>query len=144
MGAERIEENGVGNLLNFSETSHLFDYGFKNFSYRTILKKDEIVQEVTVSLSKTDYVTVHPADDVEVLFPRDLDPAELERVITLPDAADAPITAGQKLGTMELKDGDTVVFKYIPIRENPEFSMNWEITKKVYDEFIANQSTSKD
>ena len=69
MGAERIEENGVGNLLNFSETSHLFDYGFKNFSYRTILKKDEIVQEVTVSLSKTDYVTVHPADDVEVLFP---------------------------------------------------------------------------
>ena len=53
MGAERIEENGVGNLLNFSETSHLFDYGFKNFSYRTILKKDEIVQEVTVSLSKT-------------------------------------------------------------------------------------------
>ena len=62
---------------------------------------------MTVSLSKTDYVTVHPADDVEVLFPRDLDPAELERVITLPDAADAPITAGQKLGTMELKDGDT-------------------------------------
>lgn len=43
----------------------------------------------------------------------------------------------------ELKDGQTVLFKYIPIRENPEFSMTWEITKKVYDEFIANQSTSK-
>lgn len=43
----------------------------------------------------------------------------------------------------ELKDGQTVVFQYIPIRENSEYSMNWEITKKVYDEFIANQSTSK-
>lgn len=43
----------------------------------------------------------------------------------------------------ELKDGQTVLFKYIPIRENPEFSMTWEITKEVYDEFIANQSTSK-
>ena len=43
----------------------------------------------------------------------------------------------------ELKDGQTVLFKYIPIRENPEYSMTWEITKKVYDEFIANQSTSK-
>ena len=43
----------------------------------------------------------------------------------------------------ELKDGQTVVFKYIPIRENSEYSMTWEITKKVYDEFIANQSTSK-
>lgn len=43
----------------------------------------------------------------------------------------------------ELKDGQTVVFKYIPIRENPEYSMTWEITKEVYDEFIANQSTNE-
>lgn len=43
----------------------------------------------------------------------------------------------------ELQDGDTVLFQYIPIRENPEYSMTWEITKEVYDEFIANQSTSK-
>ena len=108
MGAERNEENGVGNLLNFSETSHLFDYGFKNFAYRTILEDKEIIQEVPVSLSKTDYVTVHPANNVESLFPRDLDPAELDRVISLPEAVEAPITAGDKLGTMELRDGDTV------------------------------------
>ena len=44
----------------------------------------------------------------------------------------------------ELKDGQTVVFKYIPIRENSEYSMNWEITKEVYEAFIASQSTSKD
>ena len=43
----------------------------------------------------------------------------------------------------ELKDGQIVLFKYIPIRENPEFSMTWEITKEVYDEFIANQSTNE-
>lgn len=43
-----------------------------------------------------------------------------------------------------LQEGDTVVFKFMPIRENSEYSMNWEITKEVYEEFIANQSTSKD
>lgn len=43
----------------------------------------------------------------------------------------------------ELKDGQIVLFKYIPIRENPEFSMTWEITKEVYDEFIKNQSTNE-
>lgn len=43
----------------------------------------------------------------------------------------------------KLQDGDTVLFQYIPIRENSEYSMTWEITKEVYDEFIANQSTSK-
>ena len=43
----------------------------------------------------------------------------------------------------ELKDGQTVVFKFMPIRENSEYSMTWEITKEVYEEFIAIQSTSK-
>ena len=43
-----------------------------------------------------------------------------------------------------LQEGDTVVFQYIPIRENSEYSMTWEITKEVYEEFIANQSTSED
>ncbi len=43
----------------------------------------------------------------------------------------------------KLQDGDTVLFQYIPIRENSEFSMNWEITKEVYDEFIKNQSTNE-
>lgn len=42
-----------------------------------------------------------------------------------------------------LEEGQTVVFKFMPIRENPEYSMTWEITKEVYEEFIANQSTSK-
>lgn len=42
-----------------------------------------------------------------------------------------------------LEEGQTVVFKFMPIRESPEYSMTWEITKEVYDEFIANQSTSK-
>ena len=42
-----------------------------------------------------------------------------------------------------LEEGQTVVFKFMPIRENSEYSMTWEITKEVYDEFIANQSSSK-
>lgn len=41
-----------------------------------------------------------------------------------------------------LQDGDTVVFKYIPIRENSEFSMNWEITKEVYDAYNESSSGS--
>ena len=43
----------------------------------------------------------------------------------------------------ELQDGDTVLFQYIPIRDNSEYSRIWEITKEVYEKFIADQSTSK-
>ena len=56
-----------------------------------------------------------------------------------------PITVHLKASNFPtLQDGDTVVFQYIPIRENSEYSMNWEITKEVYEAFIASQSTSKD
>ena len=56
-----------------------------------------------------------------------------------------PITVHLKASNFPtLQDGDTVVFQYIPIRENSEYSMNWEITKEVYETFIASQSTSKD
>lgn len=41
-----------------------------------------------------------------------------------------------------LDEGQTVVFKYIPIRENSEYSMNWEITKEVYDAFNESSSSS--
>ena len=55
-----------------------------------------------------------------------------------------PVTLHLKAtGFPTLQEGDTMVFKFMPIRENSEYSMNWEITKKVYEEFIANQSTSK-
>ena len=41
-----------------------------------------------------------------------------------------------------LQDGDTVRFQYIPIRENSEYSMIWEITKEVYDAFNESSSSS--
>ena len=43
----------------------------------------------------------------------------------------------------DLQDGDTVLFQYIPDSTMSNYSLNWEITKEVYEEFIANQSTSK-
>ena len=108
LGGDRVTlEDGEIRTYSFYDTNLLFNWAFDNFAYRTILEGKEIIQEVPVSLSKTDYVTVHPADDVEVLFPKDLNPEDLERVITLPEDQEAPITAGQKLGTMELKNGDT-------------------------------------
>ena len=43
----------------------------------------------------------------------------------------------------ELKDGDTVLFQYIPESNMSNYSLNWEITKEVYEMFIASQSTSE-
>ena len=108
LGADRVEENGVGNIRSFSETTRMFNYGFDNFTYKTIVEEKEVIQEVPVSLSKIDHVTVHPAKDIEVLLPKVLGAGDLERTITLEEPVEAPVEKGQKLGTMTLSyDGVT-------------------------------------
>ncbi|MBQ8390272.1 MAG: D-alanyl-D-alanine carboxypeptidase [Oscillibacter sp.] len=109
LGAERVEENGVGNIRSFSETSRMFDYGFENFTYKTILQKSEPIKDVTVTLSKTDHVALRPAKDIEALMPKGLDAQHLERTVTLDaETVEAPVEAGQKLGTLTLSYDGTV------------------------------------
>ena len=103
LGAERVEENGRGNIRSFSETSRMFDYGFDNFAYKTIIDPSEPIQEVPVTLSKLDHVTVHPAKEMEILMPKGLDEADMERTITLhQESVEAPVSEGDVLGSMEL------------------------------------------
>ena len=87
----------------------MFNYGFENFSFQTILEPStEVTTEIAVTLSKVDHVTVAPNEEVEVLFPNDLAPADLQRTIHVEEPVEAPIQQGQKLGTMDLYYGDTV------------------------------------
>ena len=108
LGAERVEENGVGNIRSFSETTRMFNYGFDTFTYKTIIETKEYIQDAPVTLSKMDHVTVHPSEDIEVLIPKVLEPEHLERTITLQEVIEAPVQKGQKLGTLELSYDGTV------------------------------------
>ena len=110
LGCDRLTlEDGEIRTMSFYETNRLFQWGFDNFSYKTILTADEYPKEVAVSLSKIDHVTVHPARDVEILMPNGLEPEDLERTITLnSDPVEAPITTGDKMGTIQLSYQGTV------------------------------------
>ncbi|WP_308856862.1 D-alanyl-D-alanine carboxypeptidase family protein [uncultured Oscillibacter sp.] len=104
LGCEQLHlEGNEIRTMSFYETNRLFDWAFDNFAYQTVLTSDEILKEVAVSLSKIDHVTVHPAEDVEVLLPKGLAAEDLERTITLKsDPVEAPISAGDVLGTVTL------------------------------------------
>ena len=107
-GERKTLEDGEIRTYSFYDTNQLFKWAFENFSYQTIAMETEEIQEVPVELSKTDHVTVHPAGDAEVLLPKTLSPELLERDIALQSSVDAPVSAGQKLGTMTLSyDGTT-------------------------------------
>lgn len=104
LGCDRVTlENNEIRTYSFYDTKQLFDWAFDNFSYQTIIEESEMLQEVSVSLSKIDHVTVHPAQDVEVLMPKTLSPGHLERSVSLKaDPVDAPISEGDVLGTLTL------------------------------------------
>lgn len=104
MGGDRVKlEDNETRTYSFYDTNQLFNWAFDNFTYQTLLKQDEPVLDVAVSLSKEDHVIAHPANDVEVLMPNDVAPENMKRDVTLKaDPVEAPVTAGDVLGTMTL------------------------------------------
>ncbi len=101
MGAANYTENKDVNY--FTESKRLLEFGFNNFSRQTILDGSSLdFPEVSVTLSKTDYVTVRPAGSLSATLPNDIDPAAFQRELDLPESVEAPVEEGQVLGTVTL------------------------------------------
>ncbi|MDE7263022.1 MAG: D-alanyl-D-alanine carboxypeptidase [Oscillospiraceae bacterium] len=112
LGAKRItEEDGTIITKSFTETKRLFDHGFNDFSRVVLLKADELVGEVPVTLSQEqNTVKVHPSQEIERLLPKSMNPAlEVDRVITYnEESVEAPVTKDQVLGTITVKRGNII------------------------------------
>lgn len=111
LGAERTQDaNGTWWTYSFIETNRLYAWAYDNFTYQTILKEDDVAGEAPVSLSATDHVTLRPAQAVEILLPKSVEPEELEKEIVLKsDPVEAPIAEGDVLGTLTVRlEGDEV------------------------------------
>lgn len=106
LGADVVPDGKGGtDILSFTETARLMEWGFANFSTKTVLTAEELIQEVPVTLSKeANYVVVHPAWSATAVLPNDADPSEIERIVTLhQEEVAAPVAAGDELGTITLR-----------------------------------------
>lgn len=103
LGAERVVgADGVADVRSFSETKRLFQWGFANFSTKTVLTELDMLADVPVSLSKIDSVAVHPDKELSLLLPNDVDLEKLEKKLIIEENILAPVTAGQELGSVEI------------------------------------------
>lgn len=113
LGAAAVKnEAGDMDYQSFSETRRMFEWGFGSFRRTTILDHATPIEQVDVTLSrKTNYVVVHPAEDTEVLLPNNLTAEDLKQEVTLDaESVEAPITKGQKLGTVTVSDSSGTVY----------------------------------
>lgn len=109
LGAERVQlADGSYQTQSFSEAKRLCEWGFSNFSRKTLLTGNEAIGTIPVRLSKSaDQVVVHPAESVSAIVPNDLDVSTLSyRIEYSSESVDAPVTAGMPLGTLVLHDGE--------------------------------------
>lgn len=103
------DEAGNVQRLQFSESSRLLDWGFNNFSYQTILNTSTPVAEVPVTLStESDYVSVVVDGTIEAQLPNDVTSEDFEWTTDLPESVEAPVHAGDKLGTLTVTQGGEI------------------------------------
>ena len=109
MGCENpTGDSGEVQRLQFSQSSMLFEWGFRNFSVHTILDATAPVAEVPVKLSsECDYVSVIINGTLEAQLPNDITAENFTWTTNLPDSIDAPVSAGDKIGTLDVSlDGE--------------------------------------
>lgn len=98
-------EDGSWRKWSFPESKRLLEWAFDNFQRATLLSQDteNVMREVPVTLSdEADYVQAIPKGEIQATVPSDFDISQAKLDIQLPDSIEAPVTAGDKLGTITL------------------------------------------
>ncbi len=108
MGADRDSSivDAQGKKRNaFTLSSHLLDYGTKEFALKCVLEKHRIFAELPVKLSRqADFVTLVPRERIFAFLPKNVD---LEKDLTFDVSVEktwleAPVMQGETLGSVKV------------------------------------------
>lgn len=92
----------------FGDASRLLDYGFANYAIAGSLLTPEDLTPLPVKKGKTERVEIGVSDDFKVLVSKKK-LNSIEKKITLPEAVEAPIAAGDIVGSVEFMiDGQPI------------------------------------
>ena len=109
-GAEREDMRVIGVVLNcpdwFNEAARLMDETFERYEAVTMLEAGDVLATLEVSHSDGETTDATLAADLTGVVPKGSIP-QVE--IDLPAALDAPIYAGQTIGTARLTAGSTII-----------------------------------
>ncbi len=88
--------------MNFVDATELFEWGFNNYGYRTILETGEPIDELhDIRFGKDrDYVLVAPKEKIVTLIDKTINFDDMTRTIVKNEGVEAPIEVGQVLGTV--------------------------------------------
>ena len=106
----------------FAACKSLLDYGFANYA----LVEPELTGENTVAvrLGTADSVTAVPAQDTRLLIDKS-QKSSVTTEITLDESVTAPVSRGQRLGTLTVKAGDQVLAQVNMVADTAVERLTW-------------------
>lgn len=143
LGCERVPNTtGSEGFTYFTETKKLLEWGFSNFSRRTILDATDPLLTVNVTLSEeAEKVVAEPSGSIEATLPNDVEPKDFSIVPTslYPDGMEAPVKKGQVLGKVTVsyggKDYGTLDLVAVADVERSEFLYRLDQVKRFFSQF---------
>jgi D-alanyl-D-alanine carboxypeptidase (penicillin-binding protein 5/6) len=113
MGADATGEGDATVYGNFADSITLYNWVFKNFSYREILKTTDQIAELPVSMGSTDSVVLRPGSSIVALLPNDEDLKSFSIETSVyseqeDSSLQAPIPAGEVLGEVTVSRNGVV------------------------------------
>ena len=106
----------------FNACKAMLDYGFANFALVTADTEQKM--EVPVKLGKESFAVAEPGAEPQML----IDKAQKSSVttqVTLEEAVMAPVSRGQRLGTLTVKAGEQVLAQVPLVAKEPVERLTW-------------------
>ncbi len=92
-------------IAHFADTKALYEWAFSNFTYKTLLNKNQPVAQLPVELAwSTDSVSLVAKEDFATIVDNNLDPSAVRivPVLSQTEAVEAPVEKGTVYGKAEL------------------------------------------
>jgi len=112
-----LRSNGI---YMYQDSRLLLDYGLYGIVSHTLLQKNDVVETLTMSNKRKTQIPMVVEQKVVVDLLEGIDPASLEKKITLLPAIDLPVKKGETMGTLSYYDGDKLLTS-LPLVSSDDF-----------------------
>ncbi len=122
---------GATSQQRFEDAKTLLNYGFATYALHTV-EAEEPFAPLPVQLGMQDTVALTLPEKGRQVLVKKSQVAGLTQEVTLPESVEAPVAAGQQVGTLTVRDGETIVLE-VPIRaaEAVEKLTWWEMYRRM-------------
>lgn len=86
------------------DSANLYRWAFTSLQLTTVIDEKTIVDEVGINFAwGKDRLKLSPATSYSTILPSDIKASSIDKVYNLPESVNAPVKAGDKIGTITLK-----------------------------------------